>query len=335
MSIRTIKNSIASAQNSDVNTISSAHAASAGWNIPGIAALNVSCSLDSSDRWKHELVSVPEWAEKIQNYDMMDAYYFGGYDVGVVAVVYRTRKRLDEGFAKIHLVDKDTREPFPQMKGVWSKTRENLAQYSYGNALPSIATHTREREREWDLEQDGKIVGKFGVPDIKSMVSAIHEMITVWCKWKDFPNVSDYNTVEKLNAAKDDVVKMHREMTNGRISDMIEKQRESIKVCQEEIAKLERELNDICEAAADGMNLLEKHGIKVDPEKLTEEADKCYDGTSIAIDDFARLYPGALSAFTDEYISATQQMCSLKEAGSDISIVSDSAYNYAGTSCAS
>ena len=66
-------------------------------------------------------------------------------------------------------------------------------------------------------------------------------------------------------------------MKNKYIEQEIESYRKEIKESQEKIAKLEKELNEICEKAADGMNLLEEHGVKINLDDKND--DDAYDGT--------------------------------------------------------
>ena len=69
---------------------------------------------------------------------------------------------------------------------------------------------------------------------------------------------------------------MKHETEGKGITREIEEYRAEIKESQEKIAKLEKELNEIYEKAADAMNLLEENGVKVDMDGI--KAEKDYDG---------------------------------------------------------
>jgi polyribonucleotide nucleotidyltransferase len=110
-----------------------------------------------------------------------------------------------------------------------------------------------------------------------AMCNVIQDMLVVWDEWKEFPDVSDFDMVKRLHQAKKDVAAMQSQMENKYIEQEIEEYRKEIKESQEKIAKLEKELNEICEKAADGMNLLEEHGVKIDLD--AKKSDNAYDGT--------------------------------------------------------
>jgi hypothetical protein len=78
---------------------------------------------------------------------------------------------------------------------------------------------------------------------------------------------------------------------------MIKSCRDEIVERQNQIAELEKQMNEIYEEAADGMNLLEEHGIKVDisdPEKWDERMQS---------DEFSIEYPFNPNDFTIPYDS--------------------------------
>jgi predicted RNase H-like nuclease (RuvC/YqgF family) len=70
--------------------------------------------------------------------------------------------------------------------------------------------------------------------------------------------------VKRLNAAKDKIRKMQKEDGLKTIENRISDRRNMIQEAQKEIGELENKLNRIYEEAAEAMNLLEEHGVKVD-----------------------------------------------------------------------
>jgi hypothetical protein len=126
-----------------------------------------------------------------------------------------------------------------------------------------------------------------------SINNVIQDMLVVWDEWREFPNVSDFSMVKRLQQAKKDVAAMQSQMTHKYIEKDIEEYRKEIKESQEKIAKLEKELNEICEKAADGMNLLEEHGVKIDLDE--KKAEKDYNGAVEGYADYCDIshaYPG-------------------------------------------
>jgi hypothetical protein len=76
-----------------------------------------------------------------------------------------------------------------------------------------------------------------------------------------------------LNEAKKKIKKMQTEVGLKTIETRISDRRNMIQEAQNEIAELEKKLNTIYEEAADAMNLLEEHGVKVDdPEKWEDNS---------------------------------------------------------------
>ena len=214
---------------------------------------------------KPKFIPTPEWVEHIDGHNA-ECFEMGGYDVGVIAACYKPDHTLGVGFAKVYIVDKNTGQPFPQMKGVWKETKNR-------DATAKLDVMFRSLYQKCDIDEDGRLTGAFGVPDIMSINNVIQDMLVVWDEWSEFPNVSDFSVVKQLQQAKKDVAAMQSQMTHKYIEKDIEEYRKEIKESQEKIAKLEKELNEICEKAADAMNLLEEHGVKIDlDEKKSEES---------------------------------------------------------------
>ena len=218
---------------------------------------------------KPKFIPTPEWVEHIDGHNA-ECFYMGGYDVGVIAVCYKPDHTLGVGFAKVYIVDNETGKPFPQMKGIWKETKNRDATVKMDAMFRSLYSRC-------GIDEDGRLSGAFGVPDVMSINSVIQDMLVVWDEWREYPNESDFSMVKQLQQAKKDVAAMQSQMTHKYIEKDIEEYRKEIKESQEKIAKLEKELNEICEKAADGMNLLEEHGVKIDLDEKKDEKD--YDGT--------------------------------------------------------
>jgi hypothetical protein len=234
---------------------------------------------------KPKFIPTPDWVEKIEGH-VTECFEMGGYDVGVIAVCYKPDHTLGVGFAKVYIVDKKTRKPFPQMKGVWKETKNR-------DATVKLDAMFRNLYSKCGIDEEGRLSGAFGVPDLPAMCNVIQDMLVVWDEWREFPNESDFSMVKRLKQAKQDVAAMQSQMTHKYIEKDIEEYRKEIKESQEKIAKLEKELNEICEKAADGMNLLEEHGVKIDLDD--KKAEKDYDGTSEGYADYSCIshaYPG-------------------------------------------
>lgn len=234
---------------------------------------------------KPKFIPTPDWVEKIEGHNI-ECFEMGGYDVGVIAVCYKPDHTLGVGFAKVYIVDKKTDQPFPQMKGIWKETKNR-------DATVKLDAMFRSLYSRCGIDEDGRLSGAFGIPDIMSINNVIQDMLVVWDEWREFPNVSDYSMVKRLQKAKQDVDAMQSQMKHRYIEKDIEEYRKEIKESQEKIAKLEKELNEICERAADGMNLLEEHGVKIDLDE--KKAEKDYDGTIEGYADhcgISHAYPG-------------------------------------------
>lgn len=241
---------------------------------------------DNSDEWeikKPEFIDpTPDWVERIDGYseETFDITSGPQYDnERIVAVCYKPERTLGVGFMKVFFADKDLKNMFPQMKGIWKETYRR----------DSETTLYPPKISKCKIDGNGRISSAFGIPDLQSLLDVVREMYTVWLDWYEFPNVGEFSMVKKLKQAKRDVATMQREMSSNRINGKIEDIRQEIKESQERIANLEKELNDICEKAADAMNLLEENGVKIDlDEKNGEE-------TAHAIIDEGYDYPGIIN----------------------------------------
>ena len=206
-----------------------------------------------------KLVEVPDWVEHDEGHDI-NAFSIDGYDIGVIAVKYMPRTSLGMGYVRIHLVDKDTNLPFPQMKGIWRECSGTM------EGLKSLSS--------CKMDGTGKITNAFGVPDISDIIQTTILLIDMWETWRFFPKVTEYSTIKKLASAVIDVEAMQSEMENKGIEREINRIRETIKVEQDEISSLEKSLTNICEKAADAMNLLEENGVDINCPGMIESLSR-------------------------------------------------------------
>ena len=245
---------------------------SSDWTVPYLSDewRNVSATGTTWEIKKPEFIPTPAWAERIEGYiDEAFELYDGCpryVNERIVAVCYKPERTLGVGFTKVFFAYKDFKNVFPQMKGLWKETQRRI---------DSETTSFGARISKCKMDGDGRISSAFGIPDLPSLMDVVQEMYTVWLDWHEFPNTSEFSMVNKLKQAKRDVAAMQRQMENKYIEQEIESYRKEIKESQEKIVKLEKELNDICEKAADAMNLLEEHGVKIDMDKKEEDRDAC------------------------------------------------------------
>lgn len=210
---------------------------------------------------KPEFIPTPDWVERIDGHNT-ECFDMGGFDCGVVVACYKPDHTLGVGFAKAFLFDRKTGKPFPQMKGLWEETKNRLD--SNGLDIMFRAIHP-----ECKMDDDGRLNGPFGMPDVHSILGVVQEMAIIWNEWRDFPKVEEYSMVRRLIDAWRDIAVMKHETEGKGITREIEEYRAEIKESQEKIAKLEKELNEIYEKAADAMNLLEENGVEVDEDGIS------------------------------------------------------------------
>ena len=252
---------------------------SSDWTVPYLSDKwrNVSATGTTWEIKKPEFIPTPDWVERIEGYSEEAFELYDGCpryaNERIVAVCYKPERTLGVGFTKVFLADNDLKNVFPQMKGVWAETQKRIESE---NTLcgPKIGT--------CKIDGDGRISSAFGIPDLPSLMDVVQEMYTVWLDWQEFPNASEFSMVRKLKQAKRDVAVMQREMSENHINGKIEELRKEIKESHERIASLERDLNEICEKAADAMNLLEENGVKIDLDDKKD--DDAYAGQGIMIE---------------------------------------------------
>lgn len=233
-----------------------------------------------------EIVPPPEWVEKVDGYFVSsckwhDSGMFGGcFVVKYVPNDLSISKYLDWGFVKIYAANGMNETPFAQMKGIWKDIHED-------NKTHSIT---------YDITEDGRIHNEFGeFPSDETIRNAIYDISQMYDDWKDFPNAQDWDMVCKLHEAKMAVDNLRVEEKYGHEQKNIDNLRKQIKEIQTQIAQAEKNLNEMYEKAADGMNLLEQHGIVVNLDEEPEEPEK------MAVDcDFSSLYPHDSLKFAGE-----------------------------------
>ena len=166
-------------------------------------------------------------------------------------------------FAKVYVVD-DSGNPFPQMDGIYKELYKR--DYGFNGFRVSI---------------DGKITEAVmgGGPNQDHVNATADNIMAIYDRWKQFPTADNWELVVQLEEALNDVQRMQNEEKYGSIKQNIERLRNDIKRAQDDISKLEGSLTVIYEKAADGMNLLEENGVKVDldaPPENKNDNDEYY-----------------------------------------------------------
>ena len=231
-----------------------------------------------------EIVPPPEWVEKIDGYFVSSCMWHDSGRFGGCFVVKYEPDRLsgdwDWGFVKIYASDGMNEPPFVQMKGIWKYIHDD-------HATHSIA---------YDITEDGRIYNELGeFPSDDNIRVAIYDISQMYDNWKDLPNAQDWDTVCKLHDAEIAVDNLRVEEKYGYGQKNIDNLRKKIKEIQTQIAQAEKNLNEMYERAADGMNLLEQHGIVVNLDEEPEEPEK------MVVDcDFSSLYPHDRLKFVGE-----------------------------------
>jgi len=270
-------------------------------------------------------VPLPDWTKKYEGFKE-SAFSFGG-NPKLVVIQYDPTTTLGVGFAVLHLVDPSTDERLPMMDSIYKVVSE---------------TYKGSGRKEYSLSEDGIVRGPFGIPDISAITAIMEDMTSVYYEWKDFPNETEYSVVRQLNEAKKKIKKMQSEVGLKTIETRISDRRNMIQEAQNEIAELEKKLNTIYEEAADAMNLLEEHGVKVDDPEKWEDNNKFPDcEVTIPYDPSALITlntPGDQHIYKlcDEDINAAGRTWSKEEIQDIINeSLASCAYNSIGTSSSS
>lgn len=193
-----------------------------------------------------------------------------------IAVYFQTKPSNPEfgmhsDYAKVYAVD-DFGNLFPQMDGIYSELSKMRDYWVNG----------------FRVSPDGRITDAVlgGGPNQDHVKAVADSIMALYDRWKQFPTADNWELVGQLEEALNDVQRMKNEEKYGDIKQNIEKLREVIKRAQDDISKLEGSLTAIYEKAADGMNLLEEHGVKVELDETEPELDNITSGEYVG---FARI----------------------------------------------
>lgn len=231
-----------------------------------------------------EIVPPPEWVEKVDGYFVSSCKWHDSGRFGSCFVVKYEPDRLsgdwDWGFVKIYAAGGMNEPPFAQMNGIWKELHADKQTHSI----------------TYDITEDGKVYSDMGeFPSDHNIRGAIYDISQMYDDWKDFPNAQDWDTVCKLHEAKMAVDNLRVEEKYGYEQKNIDNLRKQIKEIQTQIAQAEKSLNEMYERAADGMNLLEEHGIAVNLDEEPKEPEK------ILVDcDIASIYPTSIPKYAGE-----------------------------------
>lgn len=203
-----------------------------------------------------KLDSVPKWVE------IPDRYRVEAYDIGLHAPKILILNFLPTGidglpYSEIQLLDRNN-TPFQGMKPLMEEVRNMLKNNQLSGNYKSNFSIA--------IDENGHISTAFGIPKIDEL--PITDVLSLWNAWKHFPKETSWEMVMKLHNAVEVVKEMNREGKTQTHTRAIEDERSIIKESQKRIAELEKELNEIYERAADGMNLLEEHGIDASEKNL-------------------------------------------------------------------
>ena len=203
----------------------------------------------------HNEVPVPNWASEENGCVPQKAIKVGN---GII-VGYKPIRTLGIGYAKIYIVGKDD-QPFPKMNGIWEEIHQRSKERKHNPQYPIEGT----------IAPTGEIRDQYGAdaPSFDVLHKFLIDMNLLYSNWKYFPNVTSYKKVEVLRNALEAVRAM--DGSANYIENDIKDLREQIKSRQDEIAEMEKKLNDLYENAADAMNLLEENGVKVDAKGKVE-----------------------------------------------------------------
>lgn len=163
------------------------------------------------------------------------------------------------GFIHIMLLDENG-EPFAHNDGIW----EYMWKVRSCGTDPIPDTFGRmffKRFESSKIEKD----------KLEYLFDTINKM---YVNWSDFPEVENYETVNKLHIAKENVMGMLVESVIKTLSGEVEKARTAISNIQKDIERMEGEITRIYEAGAAGLNLLEEYGHPFDVEGFEDMLKK-------------------------------------------------------------
>ena len=212
-----------------------------------------------SQEWPTKEKTLPDWVEQYPGYKATAWTLVADGHPGmlVTLVTYEVvEPSLDAGqpsFAKITFTVDGV--PFKQMCNLWKEVAKSNKE--------ELELHGPSVAKNYTLNEDGRLRDKTNgfLPDAESVTHAMEDLLMVYVDWEKFPDITDHSVVAKLAHAWKNVEAMHTEERSKRIQSKITELRENIKNCQQNIARLEKEENELYEKAADALNTLEEHGI--------------------------------------------------------------------------
>lgn len=213
---------------------------------------------------------IPDWVERVEGYAAQVFICMKRPEIYVVNQV--PTSTLGVGYSNVVIVGKDGK-PFKQMKPLLKKFAKELEKENSGYVA---------NRRLYKVDDDGKFTGPFGLLDSHDVDGIIQKILPYYEDWSQFPDAKSWSMVEKLKSAMESVNVLRREMRTKELEGEINQAREAIKNMQERIQILEKHQNEMYEKAADGMNLLEEHGVKVDLEEKEKDEDVDFDGIPIS-----------------------------------------------------
>lgn len=238
-------------------------------------------------------VPVPDWVPQEDGYKASTAMRIGKKNKNcAIVVTYSPTKTLGIGFSKVFIVESKTNQPFPRMKEMWEVLSKRADEFkksnpqksngllvplhsSYSN-YPLISTYPSgySLPSNVTISKTGELRSAFGSPKPIETYGVAVELNSLYREWRHFPDETDYEMVGKLKEAKEKVAAMEYGARDCEIE--INNARNSIKEYQKHISDVEAKMNKLYEDAAEAMDLLEAHGIKMDLEEEKKKSDSWY-----------------------------------------------------------
>ena len=202
---------------------------------------------------------LPNWVEIHEGFVATAWRLDGVHNTSAVAniVTYNPKPTSDEfPFAKVVLTKDNV--PFKQM--------DNLCKEL------SILNAKRDKNPSYDstlriyiMDLNGKVRDKTGqfLPDGFAVRQVVNDLSYMYMTWMDFPEIDDWAVVTQMSLAKDKFRCMMYEEKHKEIHNRIVELRKQIEENRREIERLEAKSRQLYEDAADGLNILEQHGVNV------------------------------------------------------------------------
>ena len=225
--------------------------------LPTIPKLSAKLNNTPSARgnfFKPLMIGTPIWAERDENY-LNVAFDIRLQHPRVIVVEYKklmeSPNELYDGYSRIYILGADG-NPVPFMSNMWREL------------------HNSQEEQEeigkefynYRIDLEGRFTFSGNTLAAKDANLAVKDLCQMYPKWSRFPTAKDYATVEKLCEAQIAIDRLKSEESHQWIADKIKSSQEAIKQEQERIAKLEKDLNELYENAADALNLFEENGLE-------------------------------------------------------------------------